>query len=218
MARPRSPLISRETAVRAGLEVIDEIGLETFSLPMLAQKLGVKAPSLYHHFRDKSEVLAEIARQLMLDADEPRRRPAEDWQEAVLNLSVAAYRSMLRHPNAVPLLLLYPPRHVVLSGYERTLRKFEKRGVAPELRMLISLGLDNILMGFALTAAYARAKGLPPFPVYDPAEFPSLAAAVKANPFDEEQIFVATIRAFLAGVSQPSSQLLPPSEPDEAAD
>ena len=58
MARPRSPLISRETAIRAGLEVIDELGLDAFSLPLLAKRLGVKAPSLYHHFRDKSDVLA----------------------------------------------------------------------------------------------------------------------------------------------------------------
>lgn len=201
MARPRSPLISRETAVRAGLEVLDEVGLEAFSLPMLAKKLEVKAPSLYHHFRDKSEVLAEIARQIMLDADEPRRLPSDDWQEAVVSLSISARRSILRHPNAAPLLLLYPPRHQVLSGYERTLRKFEKKGVPPELRMLISIGLDNILMGSALTAAYARSRDLPPFPVYDPAAFPSLAAAVKANPFDEEQMFVATVRAFLAGVT-----------------
>jgi TetR/AcrR family tetracycline transcriptional repressor len=209
MARPRSPLISRETAVRAGLEVIDELGLDAFSLPLLAKKLSVKAPSLYHHFRDKSAVLAEIARQIMLDADEPRRLPTDDWQEAVVSLSISAHRSILRHPNAAPLLLLYPPRHVVLSGYERTLRKFEKRGVPPELRMLISVGLDNILMGFALTAAYSRSKGLPPFPVYDPAAFPSFAAAVKANPFDEEQLFVATVRAFLAGVTNPATALLP---------
>ena len=209
MARPRSPLISRETAVRAGLEVIDETGLEAFSLPLLAKKLNVKAPSLYHHFRDKSELLAEIARQIMLDADEPRRLPTDDWQEAVISLSLSALRSIVRHPNAAPLLLLYPPRHIVLSGYERTLRKFEKKGVPPELRMLISVGLDNILMGFAIPASYARAKGLPPFPVYDPAAFPSFAAAVTANPFDEEQLFVATIRAFLAGVTNPATGLLP---------
>lgn len=209
MARPRSPLISREAAVRAGLEVLDEVGLEAFSLPMLAKKLEVKAPSLYHHFRDKSEVLAEIARQIMLDADEPRRLPSDDWQEAVVSLSVSARRSILRHPNAAPLLLLYPPRHQVLSGYERTLRKFEKKGVPAELRMLISIGLDNILMGAALTAAYAKSRDLPAFPVYDPAQFPSLAAAVKANPFDEEQMFVATIRAFLAGVANPESRLIP---------
>jgi AcrR family transcriptional regulator len=210
MARPRSPLISREAAVRAGLEVLDEVGLEAFSLPMLAKKLEVKAPSLYHHFRDKSEVLAEIARQIMLDAEEPRRLPNEDWQDAIVSLSISARRSIMRHPHAAPLLLLYPPRHQVLSAYERALRRFEKRGVPPELRMLISLGLDNILMGSALTAAYAKSRGLPAFPVYDPAAFPSLAIAVKANPFDDEQMFIATVRAFLAGVTSPNAtDLLP---------
>lgn len=195
--------------MRAGLEVLDEVGLEAFSLPMLAKKLDVKAPSLYHHFRDKSEVLAEIARQIMLDAEEPRRLSSEDWQEAIVSLSISARRSILRHPHAAPLLLLYPPRHQVLSAYERALRRFEKRGVPPELRMLISLGLDNILMGSALTGAYAKSRGLPAFPVYDPAAFPSLAEAAKANPFDEEQMFVATVRAFLAGVTNPASDLLP---------
>ena len=97
----------------------------------------------------------------------------------------------------------------MLSAYERALRRFEKRGVRPELRMLISLGLDNILMGSALTAAYAKSRGLPEFPVYDPAQFPSLAIAVKSNPFDEEQMFVATIRAFLAGAMNPDAGLLP---------
>lgn len=197
--------------MRAGLEVIDENGLETFSLAMIAHKLKVKPPSLYHHFRDKSEVLAEISRQIMLDADEPRRLPTEDWRETVLQLSIAARRSILRHPHAAPLLLLYPPRHMVLAGYERTLRKFEKRGVPPQLRMMISIGLDNILVGAALTSAYAHAKGQPAFPVYDPAAFPSLAEAVKANVFDEEGIFIATIRAFLYGVSEHGDQLTPAS-------
>jgi AcrR family transcriptional regulator len=216
MARPRIPLISRETAVRAGLQTIDEHGLEAFSLPLLAKRLNVKAPSLYHHFRDKSAVLAEISRQIMLDADEPKRTTPDDWQEAAISLAVSAHRSILRHPNAAPLLLLYPPRHVVLSGYERSLRKFEKRGVPPELRMVIALGMDNLLMGSALTAAYARSNGLPPFPVYDPAAFPSLAVAVKANPFNEESLFVATVRAFLAGVMSLAVTLEPAGEAGSA--
>ena len=209
MPRPRKPLISRETAVRAGLEVIDEHGLDAFSLPMVAHKLNVKAPSLYHHFRDKSEVLAEIARQILLDAEEPRRLPTDDWQEALIGLSIAARRAILRHPKAAPLLLLYPPRHQMLASYERGLRMYEKRGIKPELLMSVALGLDNILMGAALTSAYARSNGLPPFPVYDPAAFPSLATAFKSNPFDEEELFAGTVRAFLEGIAKLSTDLVP---------
>ena len=61
MARPRSPMISRETAVRAGLEVIDELGLDAFSLPSLAKKLGVKVDELLISQPDSGEQALEIA-------------------------------------------------------------------------------------------------------------------------------------------------------------
>ena len=42
------------------LEVIDADGLDAMSLERLADELGVKAPSLYHHFHDKAEILAAV--------------------------------------------------------------------------------------------------------------------------------------------------------------
>jgi AcrR family transcriptional regulator len=210
MARPRSALIQRDTAVRAALAVIDEHGLDAFSLALVAKALNVKAPSLYHHFRDKSEVLAEVARLIMLEAEEPKRLPADDWKEALVSLAISARRSILRHPNAAPLLLMYPPRHVVLRAYERSLRVFEKKGVPREKHMLITIGMDNILLGSALTAAYSRSQNLPNFPVYDPAEFPSLAAATKANPYqDDEAAFIAAMRAYLAGIENGAAAKTP---------
>ena len=50
MARPTKPLISRDLCAQAALRIIDEDGLEALSLEKLARELGVKAPSLYHHF------------------------------------------------------------------------------------------------------------------------------------------------------------------------
>ena len=66
MARPSKPLISRSGAALAALAVIDEAGLEELSLSLVAHKLGVRPPSLYHHFKDKSELLEEVARIMLL--------------------------------------------------------------------------------------------------------------------------------------------------------
>ncbi len=200
MPRPRSPLISRDGAIRAALEVIDESGLESFNLGQVARKLGVAAPSLYHHFRDKNEILAEVAHLLLLEADDLTRLPADDWREALITLSLAARRSILRHPRAAVLLLMHPPRHVALQAYERMLRLFEKKGVPKHLHMLIANGLDSIVFGASLLTASARAQGIEAFPIYDPSRFPSLTAAIKANDLDEEAMFVKVARSFLEGL------------------
>ena len=205
MPRPKSPLISREGAVRAALDVIDEEGLDGFNLGRVAKRLGVSPPSLYHPFRDKNEVLTEVARLILLEADEPSRLPADDWREALISLAVSARRSILRHPKAAPLLLMHPPRHVVLRAYERSLRIFEKKGVPKELHMQIVTGMDSIVFGAALLTASARAQGIDAFPIFDPSSFPSLTNAIKANALSEEEMFVRVARGFLEGVCPTSA-------------
>lgn len=201
MARPSSPLISRDGAVKAALEVIDRYGLEACSLAAVAKELRVKAPSLYYHFRDKTELFAEVAKQILLEADDVHRVTTADWKEALIALTLSARRAILNHPNAAPLLLTYPPRHVALRGYERSLRLFGRTGIPLEYHMIIINGLDSLLFGSALFSSAARVRDMDPFPPYDPAQFPSLAAALKANPLDDQAMFEKVARSFLDGVA-----------------
>lgn len=201
MARPKTPLISRDGAVAAALEVIDEAGLEGFSLTRVAQKLGVKTPSLYHHFRNKDDILAEVSHLILLQADEPRRgAAAADWKAQVLAVAIGARRSILRHAKAAPLLLTYPPRHTTLRGYERSLRIMERTGAPPHLFMTILSGMDAIVFGASIYGAIGHAQGVPQFPHFDPNAFPALTKAIAANRSSEEDMFVAVCRAFLDGL------------------
>lgn len=49
--------MSRSSAIDAALAVIDAECLDAPSLPRLARELGLRAPSLYYHFSDRSEIL-----------------------------------------------------------------------------------------------------------------------------------------------------------------
>ena len=201
MARPKKPLISREGAIRAALEVIDDKGLDAFNLGLVAKRMGVAAPSLYHHFRDRNEVLVEVARLLLMEANEPMPPPAtDDWRDEHVRLSIVARRALLRHPKAAPLVLIYPPRHLLLGFYERAMRLLEQRGVPQDLHLNIIDGLENITFGSALLAASARAHGVGSFPAYDPSSYPNVSAALDTNSLDDEQMFVRTCRSFLAGL------------------
>src|SRR3546814_1328024 len=70
MTRPSAPLISLDRTVKATLDVIERNGLENLTLRNLATKLGVSAPSLYHHFANKTEVLRAAAKELVRDRSE----------------------------------------------------------------------------------------------------------------------------------------------------
>ncbi len=208
MARPATALISRERAARAALGVIDVRGLNALSLEAVAKRLGVKAPSLYYHFNDKNALLAEVARLLLVDTPAPDPSPDETPHDWFVRIAVTARRSILQHPNAAPLLLQFFPRHLLLGAYENSLNHHD---VLPEQQLMVVEGLEALTFGSALFAASSRARGIDPMPDFDPERFPKLAMAVRRNPYDEEALFIETVRAFLRGVETESASIEKPS-------
>lgn len=196
MGRPNRSRISRESATRIALEIIDADGLEALSLETVARRLGVKAPSLYYHFRDKAELLAEVARFVLLDLGLEGGLPPEPWEEAMVRVCIATRRTLLRHPNAAPLLLKFFPRHIMLGGYDRWVASCP---YPRETHMTLLEGTEKLTYASALFAAAAQARGMPAMPEVDRARFPHLARAMDANPHDAEALFEATIRTYLAG-------------------
>jgi AcrR family transcriptional regulator len=201
MARPSKPLISRAATVAASIEIIDSEGLDAFSLPRLAKHLGVRAPSLYHHFDDKSAILAAVARQIAGAGTLPRRKPGPDWPEYFVTLGMNLRRSILRHRNAAPILLQYLPRDLLIGTYEDTARFLEQSGVPTHLHVQILDGMERLTLGAALTEAIRTpSTRLTIFPNVDPASQPRLAYALAENELASRQLFEAMIRSFLYGV------------------
>ena len=60
MARPRTPLLSRDGIVAAALALVDAEGLEALSTRRLAAELGVSGPSLYNHVATKDELIDAV--------------------------------------------------------------------------------------------------------------------------------------------------------------
>lgn len=197
MARPLKPLISRENAAASALAVIDEVGLEGMNLVRVADKLGVRAASLYHHFQDKTELLAEVARLLLLNL--PGMKHDLPYEERIVALCVSARRSLLRHPNAALLMLQFFPRHLLLEAYDEAAAADP---YPPEFHMAVIEATEKLTFGSALFAAAAQARGVAPMPAVNPAVFPTLARAIEKNPFDDEALFAETIRIFFVGVAE----------------
>lgn len=59
----------RPTLLREAEKMLREHGIETFSLRRLAERSGVTPSALYHHFRDKNDLLCALAELGFVDLD-----------------------------------------------------------------------------------------------------------------------------------------------------
>lgn len=202
MGRPSAPLINKSTTIEAALSIIDADGIEALSLPRLARELNVRAPSLYHHFANKDEILADVARAVIAKTVFPRKPATNDWAEWFTQLSLNFRSAVLRHRNAAPILLQYMPRDMMVDLYESAAAYLAECGVPAELHVQILDGLEKLSIGSTITEAMqpptrARVR----FNHADPEQHPILTAAGNANQLNQRQIFEHTVRSYLLGVA-----------------
>ena len=95
--------LTRDLICEAALEAIDEAGLESVSMRMLANALGVKASSLYYHFGSKDQLMTGVAEFLYRKLGRPPG--GGDWADQVKGTFVQLRDFIQAHPNAAPLLV-----------------------------------------------------------------------------------------------------------------
>ncbi|AUG81096.1 TetR family transcriptional regulator [Kitasatospora sp. MMS16-BH015] len=110
MARPRTPLLSRERIVAAALVLVDTEGLAALSTRRLAAGLSVSGPSLYNHFATKDELLDAVVDSVMGEVDLSMFGPGAEWRAALRDWARSYRAALAAHPNIVPVLAQGPGR------------------------------------------------------------------------------------------------------------
>ena len=104
--------LSREAVVAAAMGLLDEEGIDGLSMRALADRLGVRAASLYWHYRDKDQLLDALALSLLDRVS--LRSPSAAWRPRAKAAMDALGAELGRHPSAAPLILGRP--HVVVRS------------------------------------------------------------------------------------------------------
>ena len=104
-----APSLTRETIVSTALALLDEVGLDAFSMRRLAANLGVSAQALYWHFDSKEDLFRSVAEYvrdgLVVEHPDPDRGVREQ-----LGAHMAAMRHHWReHPSALEIGTAYVP-------------------------------------------------------------------------------------------------------------
>lgn len=102
----RQPL-DLERVVREALALLDEAGLDSLSMRNLAERLGIRAASLYWYVRDKDELLGLLADAISGEVLAPAPDlPWRIWLEALL---AENRRILLAHRDAARIMVETPP-------------------------------------------------------------------------------------------------------------
>ncbi|MFI7101234.1 TetR/AcrR family transcriptional regulator C-terminal domain-containing protein [Streptomyces sp. NPDC050161] len=98
--------IDRKQVVDTALRLLNDVGLDGLTLRRIAKELNVQAPALYWHFRNKQELLDEMAteifRRMAAQFMPGAHRGGPDplggtWQDAMLRSCSALRRELLGH-------------------------------------------------------------------------------------------------------------------------
>src|SRR5213080_3195977 len=98
--------LTRDRLVGAALELVNEEGLDALSMRALADRLEVKAASLYWHVRDRRELLELLAESILEGVARPRARAT--WRQTVLALTDALRSRVQAQKDANRILLEVP--------------------------------------------------------------------------------------------------------------
>jgi AcrR family transcriptional regulator len=81
----RSPRLDKKQVVETALRLLNETGLDGLTLRAIAKELDVQAPALYWHFKNKQELLDEMATEMYRRmVEDTGAAPDAGWRERLL--------------------------------------------------------------------------------------------------------------------------------------
>lgn len=147
-AKPRDPL-TKAQVLRAAVVLADEEGVAALSMRKLADKLGIKAMSLYHHVANKDEVLNGMVDAVFREIELPAS--GANWQAAMRQRAFSARAALLRHRWAIGLLdsraNMGP---ATLRHHDAVIGSLRAAGFSVALAAHAFSALDSYIYGFVL--------------------------------------------------------------------
>jgi AcrR family transcriptional regulator len=150
-AAERTPL-SRDRVLRVAVEIADAGGIGSLTIRSLAQALGVKPMSVYHHVANKEQILDGIVDIVFGEIELPS--PDGEWRVQIRRRCESARRVLGRHRWAIGLLESRTnPGPATMRHHDANLATFRAGGLSVELTAHAYALVDSYVYGFALQEA-----------------------------------------------------------------
>jgi len=211
-SRKRRPL-DQAQVVRAALALLDEVGLDELTMRRLAERLGVKAASLYRHIRNKDELLVLLADQI--SGEIPLPGLSGNWRDQIIEAAWNVRRGLSAHRDGARVLANtapFGPRR--LAHVDRMLGILRAAGLDDRAAARAAYHGNNFVTEFAADearfAAFAESGGRRQsvtdirrmFKSLPRDQYPNIVALADHLAFDDmDGLFRFGIDLWIAGVS-----------------
>lgn len=127
--KARAPL-DRELVVVTALRLLNREGFEGLTLRKLAKELRVQAPALYWHFKNKQELLDEMATHVYREGFRQSRMTADlTWQEWCRRIGAMERQLLLKYRDGAKMFSgTYLTDATMYEAMERSLEKLSAEG------------------------------------------------------------------------------------------
>jgi AcrR family transcriptional regulator len=150
--------LDRQTVVRTGLRVLDDVGLEALTLRKIASELNVQPPALYWHFKNKRDLIDEMATTLLTDHVQPVPEGAT-WDGFAFDYGVGMRQMLLRYRDGARMFAgTYLTDTSVYQHQEAALRLMTDAGFSIEDGGQVYFTISSYTVGFVIEeqAVYPR--------------------------------------------------------------
>ena len=205
--------LSKEIIVAESLRLLDEGGIDGFSLPKLGRALGADQTAVYRHFASKDDLVLAIADRLIEEATDGLE-PLPCWVDTLTEMSRRLRLTYLAHPAAAS-----------MSAYRTTQGPAEMRAVDILIGAILAAGFEGAqaalmyraIGDFALSWAGAKPRSWPSTsapsrPTGPPGPGPTCPSTASSTPpsgrcghlpdVADDAIFEAILAVVMAGVRQ----------------
>lgn len=177
----------------------------------LAQRLDSGTATLYRHFANRSEVVAQVVDRVFseveYDADD---LGSQSWQEVCKSFARATFDALRRHPNVAPLLIEQIPLGPnAMAGRERIIALLLDSGFPPALAARSYATVARHVLGFAIQLTGHSTAGemddalaSNQFHAVNPREFPATTRVADHLPVPLEDEFEFGLELIINGLTQ----------------
>ena len=190
----RAPL-SRERVLNGAVAVADATGVAGLTIRSLAQELGVKPMSVYHHVANKEQILDGIVDIVFSEIELPSTDV--DWKTAMRRRALSTREALNRHRWAVGLMeSRATPGPASFALHNAVLGCLREGGFSIETTIQAYSALDAYIYGFALqekSVPFEDAEGSTAVVEEQVREFDELAAERQFGAMEDEFPYLAEV-------------------------
>ena len=182
----------------AALDIIDREGLDAMRIRRLGDELGVNGASLYHHFRNKDEIVvgaAELALQYVRTPDTRN----EEWPEWLLRNTRSTRDALMQHPHLIPVVLGRAPLGIGTAMLESSAALLEEQGVPVDFILPLMETLEMLAIASAMYSRRGDDLGGAKLSYHD---HPTLLRASRHRDGAAEQLFEGACQSVISTIQE----------------